>query len=315
MNVQNAWGGGPASGAKRLNQQLANASQQAAHWQHPMPSAVLSPAGAAPGAASGAPVSWHLPSLLASLPVQLTSALPGIIQQAVHLTCNPSRSPAASNSSALHPPPHSIFHAAYPNAVSSDLSGSHGATQATLPCQPVPLNHLPMQEVLLSTERNGSATNSGPKYASNSHPGLDLSSQDAAAWAIDGQTGAAFLSPLQSPSHVDLHASSLPGAGSTTGTCHGRTGRDHASFLEQGSGSGSLVSSPLGQAEVARDPAAVTRALRTPEVAACVLQLLQPHLVVLSVSLPLHCVVTPETGQCHAAHPCRAQTPDVGNMP
>lgn len=314
--LQMAAGGELASGKKRLKLQHANASQQAVHWQQSTPSAVLSPGLAASGAASGAPAPLHLPSLLASLPVQLTSALPGIIQQAVRQTCNPARSPAASSPSALHPAPPLLCQAAQPSAVLANLAGIRNAVQATLPCQPVPLNDLPMLAPQISRESAISAMQSSSRNnVSSSHLGPNQSCQGPAAslHATDGQDGAAHVRCLGSSGHMGLHAASLPEAGFCRSMGHGMAGMDLAASLERGSGSGPLVGSPVGQAEVARDPAAVTRALRMPEVAACVLQLLQPHLVVLSVSRLLPHVSTIKTGRRHAAYPCHASASDMEN--
>ncbi|KAK9833612.1 hypothetical protein WJX74_000510 [Apatococcus lobatus] len=81
-------------GSKRLKQQHTGTSQHTAHWPKSQKLPRLQPANANPAAME----SQHLASLLASLPVQLTRALPGIIQQAVHMTCKPGRRPAGSNS-------------------------------------------------------------------------------------------------------------------------------------------------------------------------------------------------------------------------
>ena len=361
-------GDGLGSSSKRLKQQHASTSQLGAHWQQPR---VLPPVPAA--AASRIPQALEpqrLASLLASLPVQLTSALPGIIQQAVQMTCNPCKpSNGSSTASAvhrstpsLHPPmwhsgtspqhlgrhvhatqlnlpsqhespsaaqhaegsgPQSARQAAEQHAASPALARNYNSTSAGVPCQPdapsvvQPAQGLSQQPAAGSAELSGHWNNSLPVSACQpnlpaktlcqelllsqhrAHPGahtvlsdphntlhsslgLSLPSQVTAPGGI-GPSLASLPHSFQPPGDPISHELSFVRPASATGLARDDVAGGVPAIKQEPvvrPGMGNTV----GSTEMTGD-AAVTHALRTPEVAACVLQLLQPHLVVLAVRM------------------------------
>ena len=363
-------GDGLSSSSKRLKQQHASTSQLPAHWQQPL---ALPPMPAAASRVPPASEPLQLASLLASLPVQLTSALPGIIQQAVQMTCNPCRPPNGSTASTVHrsmpsshPPmwpsgtspqdlgrhvqlsqlnlpsqhesPSAVQHvqgsahqlsrqAAEQHAAPSDLVRYQEATQPGVPWQPYPSSVVQQAEGslqqpaagLMGTARHQNdmlctqpVTACQPSIPTRTsfeqlllgrdpaHPGMQTllsdphntphrapllrSPNQVNASAGVGASPASIPHSLQPSGDPMPHERSFVGPASAIGLASddavgGFPAIKQEPAIRPGMGNGA------GPTEMAGD-AAVTHALRTPDVAACVLQLLQPHLVVLAVRMP-----------------------------